>query len=103
MRENLDTWLRFLERSSPSLQRNSSMFGSSSDLELVALLRKLDLEDIIPVFEKAAITTSLLMEMSEKDLQDLGIPFGPRRVILKSLKKQTALSTAHIEDIEVSN
>jgi hypothetical protein len=42
----------------------------------VKFLASLDLGNYLDTFKKEEVTYKMLLEMDEKDLQDMGIPFG---------------------------
>jgi class 3 adenylate cyclase/predicted ATPase len=48
-------------------------------------LRNLGLERYVPAFLEAEITAELLAELTESDLRELGLPLGPRKVLLKAI------------------
>ena len=52
--------------------------GSDDNVDIVLsnFLKSLDLTSYLPIFKKEEVTYKILSEMDEKDLQDLGIPFG---------------------------
>ncbi len=65
--------------SSSSLSPSSSQSSLSSikeDTHLVKFLKSLSLESYLPMFQKEDVTYKMLLDMTEKDLQDMGIPFG---------------------------
>ncbi|EGD80772.1 hypothetical protein PTSG_11713 [Salpingoeca rosetta] len=58
------------------------------------LLKCLNLEKYIPVFDKAEVDFKLLLNMSEHDLKEIGIAvFGPRRKIYNAVQRLKAKST----------
>jgi hypothetical protein len=48
----------------------------SKDTRLELFLKGLELDKYLEVFQNEEVSYRILTEMEEKDLQDLGIPFG---------------------------
>ena len=61
------------------------MAGSAAANDVADWLRGLGLERFAPVFAKQEIELSVLPDLTEIDLRDLGIPMGPRKRILKAI------------------
>ena len=92
---------------SPSTSQRSlsiSSIEAEIDVKLVKFLTDLDLKNYVETFQKEDVTYRMLLEMDEKDLQDMGIPFGPRRAIAKAKQKQNPLETSVtvVNNIEIS-
>jgi class 3 adenylate cyclase len=67
-------------------------------LEIAAWLRDLGLERYAQAFLDAEVTPEALLELTEADLRELGIPLGPRKIVLKAIQAMagpptTALSS----------
>ncbi|MEX0367398.1 MAG: AAA family ATPase [Ruegeria sp.] len=58
--------------------------------DIAAFLDGLGLARYTPLFEAAEVELSDLPELSEADLQDMGLPLGPRRRILKAQRERAA-------------
>lgn len=58
-----------------------SIGGSLTDI-----LKRLDLEDLIGVFEKEKICVASLGMLSEKDLIEMGVPIGSRKLLMNEIK-----------------
>ena len=54
-------------------------------------LKSHELERFIEVFEENEVDLSTLRLLTESDLQELGLPFGPRKRILNLLNQEKAL------------
>ena len=54
----------------------SSSGEEKKDIRLELFLKELELEKYLTTFQVEEVTYRILLEMEEKDLQDLGIPFG---------------------------
>jgi hypothetical protein len=50
-----------------------------------ALLRSLDLLQYLPAFEEQEVDMAALVQCTEEDLKELGLPMGPRKKILAML------------------
>jgi class 3 adenylate cyclase/tetratricopeptide (TPR) repeat protein len=61
------------------------MTGSAPANDVTEWLRGLGLERFAPVFAQQEIELSVLPDLTEIDLRDLGIPMGPRKQILKAI------------------
>ena len=56
------------------------------DRDVAAWLRELGLERYAPAFLDAEITPEALPELTDADLRELGLPLGPRKVLLKAIR-----------------
>src|SRR5262245_13884573 len=56
------------------------------EVEVAAWLRDLGMERYAAAFLDAEITPEALPELTEADLRELGLPLGPRRVLLKAIR-----------------
>ncbi|HSA80013.1 MAG TPA: adenylate/guanylate cyclase domain-containing protein [Geminicoccaceae bacterium] len=54
-------------------------------MDIGAWLRDLGLERYAPAFRDAEITPAVLPELTEADLKELGLPLGPRKLLLKAI------------------
>ena len=54
-------------------------------MDVAAWLRGLGLERYAAAFLDAEITPEALPELTDADLRELGLPLGPRRVVLKAI------------------
>jgi class 3 adenylate cyclase/tetratricopeptide (TPR) repeat protein len=61
---------------------------------LLEWLKSHDLERFIEVFEENEVDLATLRVLSESDLKELGLPFGPRKRMLNLLGEERARSTA---------
>jgi class 3 adenylate cyclase/tetratricopeptide (TPR) repeat protein len=61
------------------------MTGSAAANDVSEWLRGLGLEKFAPLFAKQEIELSVLPDLTDIDLRDLGIPMGPRKRILKAI------------------
>ena len=55
-------------------------------MDVAAWLRELGLERYAPAFLDAEITPEALPELTDADLRELGLPLGPRKVVLKAIR-----------------
>ena len=55
-------------------------------MDVAAWLRDLGLERYAAAFLDAEITPEALPELTDADLRELGLPLGPRRVLLKAVR-----------------
>jgi class 3 adenylate cyclase len=55
-------------------------------LDVAAWLQALGLERYAPAFRDAQITLEALAELTDADLRELGLPLGPRKVVLKAIR-----------------
>ncbi|WP_418160155.1 SAM domain-containing protein [Benzoatithermus flavus] len=63
------------------------------DLDVGAWLRRLGLERYAQAFRDAEITPEALPELTDADLRELGLPLGPRKVVLKAIRALAGPST----------
>jgi SAM domain (Sterile alpha motif) len=63
-------------------------------VDIAAWLRKLGLERYEPVFRDNEIDSEVLAELTEGDLESLGLPLGPRKKLLKAIAGLSAKTTA---------
>jgi hypothetical protein len=61
-------------------------------MDVAAWLRDLGLARYEPLFRENEVDADLLPELTESDLVTLGLPFGPRKKLLKAI---AALGVAH--------
>ena len=64
-------------------------------------LQKLGLEKYGPIFAEQEIDESVLTELTESDLESLGLPLGPRKKILSAIQAEEipqVQSTPYIEN-----
>src|SRR5712691_4184750 len=71
----------------------TSMTGSAAADNLTEWLRGLGLERFAPVFAKQEIELSVLPDLTEIDLRDLGVPMGPRKRILRAIADLKQVNT----------
>ena len=55
-------------------------------MDIAVWLRDLRLERYAQVFRDAEISTEVLPDLTESDLRDLGLPLGPRKIVLKAIQ-----------------
>lgn len=55
-------------------------------MDITVWLRELGLERYLQVFQDAEITTEVLPDLTDADLRELGLPLGPRKVVLKAIQ-----------------
>ncbi|MBV9976874.1 MAG: AAA family ATPase [Hyphomicrobiales bacterium] len=55
-------------------------------MDVAEWLSGLGLERYIQAFQDAEVTTEVLPELTEADLRDLGLPLGPRKIVLKAIQ-----------------
>jgi SAM domain (Sterile alpha motif) len=53
--------------------------------EVATWLKELGLERYEPAFRESEITAAVLPELTEADLKELGLPLGPRKLLLKAI------------------
>src|SRR3978361_903161 len=58
---------------------------------LSAWLKSYDLEQFLKIFEENEVDLVTLRVLTENDLKELGLPFGPRKRILNLLNEEKAL------------
>ena len=59
---------------------------AEQNFDLAVWLRDLGLERYAPVFQDAEITVETLPELTDADLRELGLPLGPRKLVLKAIR-----------------
>ncbi len=64
-----------------------------NDLEIPAWLRDLGLERYAQAFLDAEVTPEALPELAEADLRELGLPLGPRKIVLKAIQAMAGPAT----------
>ena len=62
------------------------MPGRKREVDVAAWLRDLGLERYAAAFLDAEITPEALPELTDADLRELGLPLGPRKVLLKAIQ-----------------
>ena len=62
-------------------------------MDIAEWLRGLGLERYTDAFQDAEVTTEVLPELTEADLRELGLPLGPRRIVLKAIQALARLPT----------
>ena len=65
-------------------------------------LRKLGLEQYEPVFREHAIDSEVLPELSEGDLEKLGLPLGHRKRLLKAIAALGSAPVTSVGDASIS-
>jgi class 3 adenylate cyclase len=63
-------------------------------VDIAAWLRELGLERYEQAFRESEITAAVLPELTEADLKELGLPLGPRKLVLKALASLPRRSAA---------
>jgi len=63
-------------------------------------LQKLGLEKYGPIFAEQEIDESVLTELTESDLENLGLPLGPRKKILSAIQTLEIPQVQFVPDIE---
>ena len=58
-------------------------------MDVASWLRGLELERYAPAFLDAEITPDALPELTDADLRELGLPLGPRKVLLRAIQSLT--------------
>src|ERR671912_363789 len=64
----------------------------SAAVDVSAWLQNLGLERYEPAFRDNEITAEVLPELTDADLRELGLPLGPRKVVLKAIAALRACS-----------
>ena len=54
-------------------------------MDVAAWLRGLGLERYVQAFLDAEITPEVLAQLTEVDLRELGLPLGPRKIVLTAI------------------
>jgi class 3 adenylate cyclase/tetratricopeptide (TPR) repeat protein len=62
--------------------------------DVAAWLKELGLERYEPAFRESEITTAVLPELTEADLKELGLPLGPRKLLLRAIASLTIRSAS---------
>ena len=55
-------------------------------MDVAEWLRSLGLERYAQAFQDAEVTPEVLPELTEADLRELGLPLGPRKMVLKAIQ-----------------
>ena len=55
-------------------------------MEITAWLRDLGLERYVQAFLDAEVTPEILTALTDADLRELGLPLGPRKVVIKAIE-----------------
>jgi len=55
-------------------------------VDVSAWLCDLGLERYVAAFLDAEVTTESLLELTDGDLRELGLPLGPRRIALRAIR-----------------
>jgi len=55
-------------------------------VDIAEWLRSLGLERYAHAFRDAEVSTEVLPELTETDLRELGLPLGPRKIVLKAIQ-----------------
>jgi hypothetical protein len=63
-------------------------------VDIAAWLRELGLERYQPAFRENEIDWEVLPELTEGDLEKLGLPLGPRKKLLKAIAGPSARASA---------
>ena len=72
------------------------MPGRTGDVDVAAWLRDLGLERYAAAFLDAEITPEALPELTDADLRELGLPLGPRRLVLRAIYALTGPPAAPV-------
>jgi class 3 adenylate cyclase/predicted ATPase len=62
---------------------------SAPEFDLAAWLRSLGLERYAAALHDAEVTPGVLTELTEADLRELGLPLGPRKILLKAIRERS--------------
>src|SRR4051812_3815339 len=62
------------------------------DVDIAAWLRDLGLERYAPSFLDAEVTAAALAELTDADLRELGLPLGPRKLVLRAIRDMAGLT-----------
>jgi class 3 adenylate cyclase/predicted ATPase len=62
--------------------------------DIAAWLKELGLERYESAFRESEITTAVLPELTEADLKELGLPLGPRKLLLRAIASLTTRSAS---------
>ena len=63
------------------------------DLDIAVWLRSLRLERYVQAFLDAEVTPEALPELTDADLRELGLPLGPRKLVLRAIRDLPGTST----------
>src|SRR5918998_2052810 len=63
------------------------------DLDIAVWLRSLRLERYVQAFLDAEVTPEVLPELTDADLRELGLPLGPRKLVLRAIRDLPGTST----------
>jgi hypothetical protein len=66
------------------------------DLDIAAWLRSLGLERYGQAFLNAEVTPEALPELTDADLRELGLPLGPRKLVLRAICDLAGPSTTRV-------
>lgn len=66
-------------------------------MDLAAWLRDLGLERYLKAFLDAEITADTLFDLTDADLRELGLPLGPRKVLLKAIRSSARAPVPEID------
>ena len=55
-------------------------------MDITVWLRDLGLERYVQVFRDAEISAEVLPDLTEADVRELGLPLGPRKIVLKAIQ-----------------
>jgi class 3 adenylate cyclase len=64
-------------------------------------LKANNLEGLLPLFVENEVDLKTLKILTDADLKELGIPFGPRKLILRALAESNAPATVHQTDTKI--
>jgi class 3 adenylate cyclase len=62
-------------------------------VDIADWLRGLGLERYAQAFQDAEVTAEVLPELTEADLRELGLPLGPRKIVLKAIQSMAGPQT----------
>jgi class 3 adenylate cyclase len=65
-------------------------------MDIAAWLRGLGLERYVQAFRAGEVTAETLPELADTDLRELGLPLGPRKVVLRAIRDLTCPSTTRV-------
>src|SRR5918998_295162 len=72
------------------------------DLDIAVWLRSLRLERYVQAFHDAEVTSEVLPELTDADLRELGLPLGPRKVVLKAIRDVLGAPTTEAAQAEAA-
>ena len=70
----------------PERRAEGARFCAEDRLDIAVWLRDLRLERYAQVFRDAEVSAEVLPDLTESDLRDLGLPLGPRKIVLKAIQ-----------------